>query len=105
MEKKTKTLINSITPPDTFLFFALFFFSGVLFLGLFRLGFLLKYHSLASGIPLSILFQSFIIGARFDMVVLTYLLTPFFILSSFPRIGFFRLKWGRKIVLPWSFYP
>ncbi len=33
------------------------------------------------------------------MVVLTYLLTPFFILSSFPLIGLFRLKWGRKIVL------
>jgi len=99
MQKKTETLINSIAPPNSFLFFALLFFSGVLFLGLFRLGFLLKYHSLASGIPLSILFQSFIIGARFDMVVLTYLLTPFFILSSFPLIGFFRLKWGRKIVL------
>ena len=99
MQKKVENLINSITPPNTFLFFVLLFFSGVLFLGLFRLGFLLKYHSLASGIPLSVLFQSFIIGARFDMVVLTYLLTPFFILSSFPLIGLFRLKWGRKIIL------
>jgi phosphoglycerol transferase MdoB-like AlkP superfamily enzyme len=99
MKKKTETLINSIAPPNSFLFFALLFFFGVLFLGFFRLGFLLKYHSLASGIPLSVLFQSFIIGARFDMVVLTYLLTPFFILSSFPLIGLFRFKWGRKIIL------
>jgi len=99
MEKKTKTLINSFAPPNSFLFFALLFFAGVLFLGLFRLGFLLKYHTLASGIPSSILFQSFVIGVRFDMVVLTYLLTPFFIFSSFPAIGLFRFKWGRKIIL------
>ncbi len=68
-------------------------------MGFFRMGFLLKYHTLASGIPSSILFQSFVIGARFDMVVLTYLLTPFFILSSFPLLGLFRLKWARKIIL------
>jgi phosphoglycerol transferase MdoB-like AlkP superfamily enzyme len=99
MQKKIENLINSIAPPNTLLFYFLLFFSGVLFLGLFRLGFLLKYHSLASGIPSSILFQSFITGARFDMVVLTYVLTPFFILSSFPAIGLFRFKWGLKIVL------
>lgn len=99
MPKKTENLINSIAPPSTFLFFALLFFFGVLFLGLFRLAFLLKYHSLAAGIPFSVLAQSFVIGARFDMVVLTYILTPFFILSAFPGLGLFQVRWARKIIL------
>ena len=99
MQKRFEKIIYLFAPPKTFLFFALLFFSGVIFLGLFRLGFLLRYHNLASGIPSSILFQSFIIGARFDMVVLSYLLIPFFILSSFPFLNTFRLKLTRNLTL------
>ncbi len=99
MQKKYEKIITWLAPPKTFLFFGLLFFSGVLFLTLFRLGFLLRYHHLASGIPSSILFQSFIIGARFDMVVLSYLLIPFFILSSFPFINTFRWKPARNLTL------
>ena len=99
MQKKYEKIITWLAPPKTFLFFSLLFLSGVLFLGLFRLGFLLRYHNLASGIPSSILLQSFITGARFDMVVLSYLLIPFFILSSFPFINTFRLKLTRNLTL------
>ncbi|MDH4223808.1 MAG: sulfatase-like hydrolase/transferase [candidate division Zixibacteria bacterium] len=99
MQKRLKDFSYLFEPPGTFLFYLILYLSGVLILGLFRFGFLVRYHNLASGIPLSILFQSFVIGTRFDMVVLSYLIIPFFFLSSLPLIGLFRFRVTRYILL------
>ena len=76
----------------------------MVYLTVLRFGFLLRHQGLAVDIPLSTLFESFVIGARFDMVVLSYLLIPLFILSNIPFLSFERLKITRMVILTLFFF-
>jgi len=98
MSQRSHTILHSISPPQTILFFVVIFILSVIFLSLFRFGFLLKHLTLAAGIPYTTLLESFIIGVRFDIVVLSYLLIPLFILSHIPFISLDRLKATRVII-------
>lgn len=98
MNKRLNTTLNSISPPKTIRFFVAIFLLSVIFLTLFRFEFLLKHRSLVGDIPFTTLFQSFVIGARFDIVVLSYILIPLFILSHIPFVSIDRLKASQVIV-------
>jgi len=84
-------------PPNTFLFFLCLFLISLIFLSFFRLAFLLRYLKHLSGIPIVVLLKSFLIGARYDTIVLSYLLMPFFFLASLPYIGFHTGRLSRAI--------
>ena len=99
MSERIRRILNLIFPPRIVLFFAAVFAASAVCLTLLRLGFLLKHRSLASDIPLPTLLYSFIVGARFDAVVISWILIPLFILSHLPLIGMDRLKPARVIVL------
>jgi phosphoglycerol transferase MdoB-like AlkP superfamily enzyme len=98
MRKRIGSLIASLKPPRTVLFFGAMFLLGLVFLEFLRLGFLYRHRSIAVGIPTSTILHSFLIGARFDMVVLSYIFIPLFILSYLPFIGIHRLKVSRAII-------
>jgi len=98
MRKRISSLIASLRPPSTVLFFGVIFIMGVIFLELLRLGFLYRHRNIASSIPVLTILHSFFIGARFDMVVLSYILIPLFLLSYLPFIGIHRLKMSRAII-------
>ncbi len=99
MNQRLRNFLNSVSPTRTILFFVSIFFLSLIFLTVFRFGFLIKHHQLAKGIPPATLAKSFFIGARFDIVVLGYLLIPLFLLSHIPFIGIARLKATRIVVL------
>jgi len=98
MNKRFGKILNSISPPRTVLFFAAVFIIAAIFLTLFRFGFLLKHRNLTAGIPFFTLLHSFVIGVRFDAVVLSYIFIPLFILSHLPLISIDRLKPSRVII-------
>jgi phosphoglycerol transferase MdoB-like AlkP superfamily enzyme len=98
MKKRIGSLIVSLKPPSTVLFFGAIFLLGVIFLELLRLGFLYRHRNIASGIPTLTILHSFLIGARFDIVVLSYIFIPLFILSYLPFLGVHRLKVSRAII-------
>jgi phosphoglycerol transferase MdoB-like AlkP superfamily enzyme len=97
-KKRISSFLGWIKPPNTVIFFGSIFLSGVFYLALFRLGFLLKYKNLCSGIPATIILKSFVIGARFDILVISYIFIPFFIMGYLPLIGMSRLKITRIAV-------
>ncbi len=99
MSQRLRNFLYSISPPQTILFLGSIFLLSVIFLTIFRFGFLLKHHLLAKDIPFTTLVKSFIIGARFDIVVLSYLLIPLFILSHIPFISLGRLKASRVTIV------
>jgi len=98
MKKGISSFLGWIKPPNTILFFGAIFLLGILYLTLFRLGFLLKYKNLCSGIPLTIILKSFLIGARFDILVISYIFIPLFIIGSLPLVGMGRLKITRIVI-------
>jgi phosphoglycerol transferase MdoB-like AlkP superfamily enzyme len=98
MNSQSRRLLKSISPPRIVLFYLAVFILAVIFLTLFRFGFLLKYKSLTAGIPFSTLLHSFLIGIRFDMVVLSFILIPLFILSYLPFISIDRFKASRVAI-------
>ena len=71
---------------------------GLVFLELLRLGFLFRHRDVASGVPTMTILYSFLIGARFDIVVMSYIFIPLFILGYMPFIGIHRLKVSRAII-------
>ncbi len=73
-------------PPEAS-FLARLFLGLMLVFSLFRLVLLLRNWSLADGIPGAVLFESFIVGARFDMAVTGYLLLPIAVWSLLPVLG------------------
>lgn len=98
MNKRIHSITASLKPPSTVLFFGVIFLLGLIFLELLRLGFLYRHRNIAFGIPTLTIIKSFIIGARFDAVVLSYILIPLFLLSYLPFIGIHRLKMSRVII-------
>ncbi len=98
MNRRFRTILNSISPPRTVLFLVTVFVISAIFLTLFRFGFLLKHRSFTAGIPLFTLLHSFVIGVRFDVVVLSYIFIPLFILSHLPLISMDRFKPTRVII-------
>ncbi len=98
MKKRIHPVFACLKPPSTVLFFGAVFLLGVIFLEFFRLGFLFRYRNIASGIPTLTILHSFLLGARFDIVVLSYIFIPLFILSYIPFIGIHRLKVSRAII-------
>ena len=104
MSRQPRKILDSLSPPPTVLFFFSIFVLSMVYLTVLRFGFLLRHQGLAVDIPLSTLFESFVIGARFDMVVLSYLLIPLFILSNIPFLSFERLKITRMVILTLFFF-
>jgi phosphoglycerol transferase MdoB-like AlkP superfamily enzyme len=98
MSKRIHSIAAFFKPPRTVLFFGAIFLVGLVFLELLRLGFLYRHRNIASGIPTLTIIKSFLIGARFDMVVLSYIFIPLFLLSYIPFIGIHRLKVSRAII-------
>ena len=80
-------------------FLARLFLGLMLLFSMFRLVLLLRNWSLAAGIPASVLFESFIVGARFDMAVTCYLLLPFAAWSLLPVIGW-QYRMGTVQMMP-----
>lgn len=68
---------------------------------IFRLGLLLRNSDLADGIPVVILMQSFLVGARFDAVITCYLLLPLILWSLLPKYGWQYSDRAIR-VLPWG---
>jgi phosphoglycerol transferase MdoB-like AlkP superfamily enzyme len=99
MKQRLRNFLSAVSPSKTFLFFASIFLLSLVLLTVFRIGFLMNHHLLAKGIPLGTLAKSFLIGARFDMVVLSYLLIPLFLLSHIPFAGIDRSKAARMVVI------
>ncbi|MGB8657226.1 MAG: LTA synthase family protein [Candidatus Zixiibacteriota bacterium] len=99
MNERNRAILNAVAPPRIIRFFLAIFLISVLVLTLLRVGFLLRHFKLAAGIPFSTLLHSFVIGARFDVVVLSYGLIPLFLLSYVPLIGMDRLKATRVIIV------
>jgi len=99
MNRQPRNILDSTFPSPTVLFFVSIFILSLLYLTILRFGFLLKHQALATGIPLFTLFKSFVIGVRFDMVVVSYLLIPLFILSCIPFLSIDRLKITRTVVI------
>ncbi|UCB52495.1 MAG: sulfatase-like hydrolase/transferase [Candidatus Zixiibacteriota bacterium] len=99
MSERIRRNLDLISPPRIVLFFASVFAASAVSLTLLRLGFLLKHWTLASGIPLSTLFYSFFIGVRFDLVVISWILIPLFILSYLPLVSIDRMKPARVVIL------
>jgi phosphoglycerol transferase MdoB-like AlkP superfamily enzyme len=98
MKKRFDSVLAFLNPPGTVWFFGAIFALGLISLGLLRLGFLLRHGEAASGIPTLTILHSFLIGARFDIVVMTYILIPLFILSYLPFIGIHRFSVGRVLI-------
>jgi phosphoglycerol transferase MdoB-like AlkP superfamily enzyme len=98
MSKNLRKIAGYLLPPRIVVFFIAIFAVSLVFLTLFRIGFLIRYLSLSNGIPFSVLLHSFILGARFDAVVLSYLLLPLYILSFLPFIRIDHHKAGRVAI-------
>lgn len=89
---------NAIAPPRVFFYWLLIYIWALLFFSLFRLIFMFRHWHLAQGLPLTDLVSAFLYGAKFDMVVIGYMLAPLIIISFAPYIGFESFRLGRKIV-------
>ena len=98
MKKRFHSALTSLKPPCTVLFFGAIFLLGLISLQLLRLGFLFRHKDVASGVPTMTILHSFLIGTRFDIVVMTYVFIPLFILSYMPLIGIHRLRVSRAII-------
>jgi phosphoglycerol transferase MdoB-like AlkP superfamily enzyme len=98
MSEASRKFFRYLTPPRIALFFVVVFLTSMVFLTLFRVGFLASHAPLSKGIPIRTLLTSFVIGARFDAVVLSYIMIPMFILSFLPYLGIDRLRASRAII-------
>jgi phosphoglycerol transferase MdoB-like AlkP superfamily enzyme len=70
-----------------------------MFMGLFRLFFLIRHWHLAPGIPAADIAVSFLLGTKFDMAMLSYAILPFFLISILPVVGFRHSVLVRRISL------
>lgn len=61
--------------------------SGLLMFALLRLGMIWRNEALAAEVPLSLLAESFLVGLRFDLVVVSILVMPFVLWMMLPRWG------------------
>ena len=84
-------------PPKTFIYWLGFVILGLIFFALLRLTFLFQHRNMIAEAPLKDIFLAFPFGVRFDLVVLCYLILPFFIISFIPYIGFEASKIIRRI--------
>jgi phosphoglycerol transferase MdoB-like AlkP superfamily enzyme len=98
MSEAPRRFLHYLSPPRIVVFFGLIFLWSMLFLTFFRVAFLAKHAALSTNIPISTLLTSFVIGARFDAVVLSYILIPLFILSFLPYLSIDRLRASRAVI-------
>ena len=61
--------------------------SGLIMFALLRLGMIWRNEALAADVPLALLAKSFLVGLRFDLVVVCVLLIPFILWMMLPRWG------------------
>ncbi len=90
--------VKRILPPDVFIFFLGIFFLLLVFFLFFRLVFFVRNFREARGIPLLVILKAFLIGMRFDAVVISYLLFPFYMLGAFPIFGMHKWKIKRAVL-------
>ena len=57
-----------------------------------------RYYPLAVDIPSSVIFQSFLVGFRFDLTIASYIVAPAAIIGFIPGIGLIRSCLTRRIV-------
>jgi phosphoglycerol transferase MdoB-like AlkP superfamily enzyme len=82
---------RKFAPPKIIVYWVSFLGLGLIFLELFRLAFLLRYWHLTSGIPVGDIISSFVIGAKFDISILSYAILPFFLISFIPGLEGYRV--------------
>ena len=99
MDQSLRKFARCFFPPRIVIFFGLAFLLSMVYLTLFRVAFLVKHAGLSAGIPASTLLTSFVIGARFDAVVLSYILIPLVMLSFLPVVGIDRLRASRVVII------
>ncbi|MCP4482109.1 MAG: sulfatase-like hydrolase/transferase [bacterium] len=73
--------------PQNYEFFIRFFLLNIFIFAFFRIFFIVSFYDQFNALPISEILKSFIIGARFDIFVINYAITPFFIIGSLPFIG------------------
>ena len=88
------------SPPTVVYYWLAFILWAILFMAVFRLLFLFKHWRLAEGIPVSEFLNSFMYGAKFDLVIIGYVVLPFLLISFLPIIGFDYSRLTRKIIQP-----
>lgn len=87
--------------PPEFSYILSLAFAWMSVFSLLRLGMLWRNSLVAGGIPAGILAQSFLVGARFDLMVTSYLLLPLALWALAPRYGW-QYRSGALAVLPWG---
>jgi phosphoglycerol transferase MdoB-like AlkP superfamily enzyme len=92
------TLKKYLNPPKTIIYWIGFMLLGLSFFGLMRLAFLVRHRNLIAIVPFRDIFLAFPYGVRFDLVVLCYLVLPFFVISFIPYLGFESSKVIRRIL-------
>ena len=70
-----------------------------LFFELWRLGTMLRSIDMARGVPFGTMFESFLVGSRFDFQVACYTMLPLFIVATIPFIDISRSHLARRINL------
>jgi phosphoglycerol transferase MdoB-like AlkP superfamily enzyme len=85
-------------PPSILIYWAMIFAWSLIFIGIYRLLFLARHWHLAHELAISEIARSFLVGVKFDAVVLSYTILPFLIASVLPLIGFEYSKIGRLII-------
>lgn len=79
-----------------------FFLVGIVWLGfaaVWRLIFILRNYDSSVEAPLSVLAQSFVVGARFDSVMIAYVIAPLLLLSVIPYLEISRNTFWRRLLL------
>ncbi len=85
LNKNSKRAWYSLTGP--FSFVAVTYFFGLVLFTLLRLVFLLQLSDFSSDLSLSLVLQSFLVGLRFDTVVLLLALSPIILVLPFIRMS------------------
>ena len=82
-----------------FVFFLSVAAAMLLFSTLWRLLFLVRQSAQAAAIPVKVLLGSFVVGWRFDLVIIAYIVAPLYFLSILPWLELSRRKVTRVVIL------
>ncbi len=97
MQNIKKFIKNIFVLPENYSFFWRFFLINIFVFAFFRLLFILKFHSQFINVPIFDILKSFIIGMRFDIYVINYGISPFFLIGCLPFIGIENSERNKKI--------
>lgn len=95
------TTLGSIRIPDKVIFWLKIYLLGLAQFALFRLLFLVFYWGSSGQLSFWMILKSFLIGLRFDTVILGVILTPLFLINIIPGVALQNkiVKTGYRIIL------